>query len=129
MTTQDLVLIIGAYSAFVLGAFGLLTKFVLDTRKNTNETNRMVNGRPKDDPTLRDLVEHIDTDVRRLRDESFARHQANSRRIDTVSGSVERVTNKLDRLGDAVAGQNVRIDAVHSDLLDHMRTEDEPSGA
>ena len=110
MTSQDLVLVLGAYTALVLGAFTLLTKFVLDTRKQATETNVAVNNRPKADPTLRDLVENIDNDLRELRHESNVRHKSNIWRIERVTNSVDINTRKIDLLGDAVAGANDRLD-------------------
>lgn len=100
MTGQDLVLVLGAYSAFVLGAFGLLIKFVLDTRRATTETNKAVNNRPNSEPTLRQLVEDITDDVRQLRHESFDRHRANTGRLD---------------------GLTHRMSIVEKDLKQHMR--------
>lgn len=86
MNGQDIVLVLGAYSAFVLGAFGLLIKFVLDTRKASTETNKAVNNRPHNEPTLRDLVEDLGGDLRELRHEQNVRHSENQRRF----GNIER---------------------------------------
>lgn len=95
MTAQDLVLVLGAYSFFVLGAFGLLTKFVLDTRKTGNETNRAVNNRPDDSPTLRDLVGRIDTNMLDLRVEGNHRHTENLGRFDKLNDRVGVVEKDL----------------------------------
>lgn len=104
MTPEQLVLILGAYSAFVLGAFGLLIKFVLDTRKTGVDTNRAVNNRPPDAPRLRELVEDLHGDVRQLRRDGDRRHGDN----------VERI-HQLSR----------QILAVDADLKSHMREIDE----
>lgn len=98
ITGEELVLVLGAYSTLVLGAFGLLIKFVLDTRKQTVETNRAVNNRPSHEPTIRALVESIDERVDDLRAQSRNWHQANVVRI--------------DRLADAVGGVNRRLDTI-----------------
>ena len=101
MTGEQLVLVLGAYSAFVLGAFGLLIKFVLETRKTTTETNTAVNtcrGHDRsgsESATLRELVENIDSDVRQLRSESFDRHRANVTRIDSLSFDMAVVKSDL----------------------------------
>jgi hypothetical protein len=104
---EELVLVLGAYSALVLGAFGMLIKFVLDTRKQTVETNRAVNNRPSSEPTLRALVESIDERVDSLRGQSRDWHQSNVRRI--------------DRLADAVGGVNRRLDAIETRVQREQR--------
>lgn len=81
MSGQDVVGVLGAYSFFVLGAFGMLTKFVLDTRRATTETNKAVNNRPESLPTLRELVEDLTGDMRELRHESNRRHDDNTTRL------------------------------------------------
>lgn len=91
MTGQDIVLVLGAYSALVLAAFGMLIKFVLDTRKQATETNTAVNNRPKHEPTLRDLVEGIDGDMRELRHEQNSRHRENTDNMRTMSGRISRL--------------------------------------
>lgn len=90
MTGQDIVLVLGAYSAFVLGAFGLLIKFVLDTRRVTQGTNRAVNDRPKNEPSLYDMVQTIEGDVRELRHESNTRHDENRRRLATLERDLKQ---------------------------------------
>jgi len=106
----DLAAILGTFAGLVISIFWLLLKFVLDTRKQTTETNRVVNNRPASEPTLRALVESIEDKVSTMQTESNDRHMANSRRIDRVSTAVDKQTEKLDRLGDAIAGANVRLD-------------------
>lgn len=100
MTAQDLVLVLGAYSAFVLAFFGLLIKLLLDTRKTGNETNRAVNNRPDDSPTLRDLVGRIDTNLLDLRVEGNHRHAEN--------------LGNFSKLND-------RVGVVEKDLKAHMK--------
>ena len=90
MTGQDIVLILGAYTAFVLGAFGLLIKFVLETRKTASETNKAVNNRPHSEPTLRDLVEDLGTDMRELRHEQNRRHDDNQHRMSRIERDLKK---------------------------------------
>lgn len=107
MTGQDLVLVLGAYTTLVLGAFGLLIKFALESRRTANETNRAVNHRGADEPTVRDLIEELHTDVRELSRDSDRRHGDNVKRFAL-----------LDR----------RVKSVEADLKTHMRELDEREG-
>jgi len=107
---QDAAVIIGACGALVVVILTPLLKMVVDIRRDSRETNQAVNNRPKDQPTIRDLVERLDIDLDILRRESSERHQANSRRIDRISVAVDAQTRKLDRLSDAVGGANRRLD-------------------
>lgn len=107
MTGQDIVLILGAYSAFVLAAFGLLIKFAVDSRKTgdatnraVNDTNRAVNHTQPGAPTVRELIEDVHADMRELRREGNVRHSQNIGRIDAV---------------------DKRLRTVEADLKTHMR--------
>jgi len=95
VTGQDIVLVLGAYSAFVLAAFGLLIKFVLDTRRATTETNKAVNNRPDSQPTLRTLVEELHLDMSQMRRDSDRRHGENVERIHRLSDALRRVESDL----------------------------------
>jgi hypothetical protein len=100
LTGQDIVLVLGAYTALVLGAFGMLIKFVLDTRRATTETNKAVNNRPDNQPTLRQLVEDITDDMRELRHESNTRHADNSRRFTRLETDLRRHMNDVADKGE-----------------------------
>lgn len=111
MTGEQLVAILGAYSFFVLGAFGMLIKFVLDTRRATTETNKAVNNRPDEQPTLRELVEELHGDMRDLRREGNRRHEQ----------STTRHQENVARL----KGLDRRLETVEADLRTHMNQLDE----
>lgn len=106
---------LGAYSALFIASVGFLGKIALDTRRQATSANSAVNGRPKDEPTMRALVEHIEADVTRLRDESFDRHRSVTRSVSLLTDAVSRTTVKVDRLSDAIAGANNRLDALEEE--------------
>jgi hypothetical protein len=102
ITGEELVLVLGAYSALVVAAFGMLIKFVLDTRRATTETNRAVNNRPVHDPTIRELVEDLHGDMRDLRrvsdrrhDQVVERHKENVRWLGKLDNEVQQVKHDL----------------------------------
>lgn len=103
LTGEELVLVLGAYSAFVLGAFAALIKFVLDTRRAASATNTAVNtckGHRRDaddDVTLRELVEETAGDLRALRAESFDRHKTNVARLDGLTHRMTTVERDLKK--------------------------------
>ena len=121
MEAQDAAVIIGACAAFVVAILGALLKVVSEIRKQTSDTNRAVNDRPRSDPTLRELVELIDKRVTELSAATIRRHDINTNRIERVSIAVEAQTRKMDRLSNAIAGVNDRIERIESTRQEERR--------
>jgi hypothetical protein len=70
MTGADMALILGAFTALNVAAWGVLVKFALAARSEATsaknlaaDVNRAVNNRPSGEPTLYELVREIKTVV------------------------------------------------------------------
>jgi hypothetical protein len=107
LSGEELVAILGAFTALVLGLFGLLLKFLIDTRNETRSVNRAVNNRPSDQPTAYERLERIDGRLDRLDKKvdrqdvtQTARHHENVGRIREFR---ESVTEDFARVEERVA--------------------------
>lgn len=102
ITAEELVLILGGYTAVVTVLGGLLLKIALETRSEAKSVNRAVNNRPSDEPPIYERVvrvertlDRLDKKVERQGDAQTARHFENSGRIREVRDAVSRVEGRV----------------------------------
>jgi hypothetical protein len=110
LEAQDAAIIIAACGGLVVAILAPLLKALVDIRRQTAETNIAVNHRPHGEATLREVVQEIQSDLSRFRDDQRDRHTANVVRMERVDSRLCGVEGKIDRLGSAVAGANDRLD-------------------
>lgn len=98
ISAQELVSILGAYTALVLGCGGLLARYLRDIRAGTDAVNKAVNNRPADQPNLYEKVERLGHILDDFREDQKARHYENRGRLLELKDGLTEVSGRVDAL-------------------------------
>lgn len=125
---QDLVLILGAYTALVVGLVTPLLKVTLGTRKSVEAVNKAVNNRPDHEPSIYELAADLTQEMRDSRRESRVRHLDNRNRLDKLEADFTALKRSLNQVAHEITTLNGSTLAMLGDATESRRISHIPEG-